>query len=65
MDRPLVNYWHVFTHPQRATPLLVPAPGTTPCEAKNEAFVRLEALKQADPLLPQDNGWTLADRYPA
>lgn len=63
--RPLVPYWHVFAHPDRETPLLIPASGTTPCEAKNEAFVRLEALKRLDPTLPQDSGWALIRRYEA
>lgn len=65
MARQVVQYWITFTHPAHPDGLLVPASGDTPCNAKNQAFERLEALKAADAALPQDNEWKFAGQVPA
>lgn len=64
MARPVVYYWLTFVHSDRDEALLIPASGDTPCKAKNQAFERLEKLKQADSSLPQDNEWRLVRQAP-
>lgn len=57
--RPIRHYWQEFSHPEQAKTVWVTSGGCTPCEARDRAWGKLEAVKQADPALPQDSRWKL------
>ncbi len=55
--RPVRDYWHIFTHPLHEA-IEVPGSGETPCQAKSQAFERLQREVRERKL--SENGWSLS-----